>query len=194
MEQILFIDACMRPGSRTLELAGHVLSKLDGEVTPLRLYEEKIPPLDMAGLQAREAAVRAGELTAPVLRYAAQFAAADTVVVAAPYWDLLFPAVVRAYFEAVTVSGVTFRYTPEGIPQGLCRAKRLIYVTTAGGPIGAYNLGFDYVKALAQLYFGIPETTCFTAEFLDIVGADVPAIMSAARQAVDKAFAERNEH
>lgn len=194
MEHILFVNACMRPASRTLELARHVLTKLDGEVTELSLYNENIPPLDMPLLQARETAVRSGDRAADVLRYAVQFAAADTVVVAAPYWDLLFPAVVRTYFEAVTVSGVTFRYTPEGVPQGLCKAKRLIYVTTAGGPIGAYNLGFDYVKSLTKLYYGIPETTCFTAEFLDIIGADVPAIMDAAKLAVDKAFAERNDH
>lgn len=194
MEHILFVNACMRPASRTLELARHVLTKLDGEVTELSLYNENIPPLDMPLLQARETAVRSGDRAADALRYAVQFAAADTVVVAAPYWDLLFPAAVRTYFEAVTVSGVAFRYTPEGVPQGLCKAKRLIYVTTAGGPIGAYNLGFDYVKSLAKLYYGIPETTCFTAEFLDIIGADVPAIMDAAKLAVDKAFAERNDH
>lgn len=194
MNRILFVNACVRPGSRTLELARHVLTGLDGNVTELQLYSEQIPSLGAEDIREREAAVRAGDLSAPILRYAGQFAQADTIVVAAPYWDLLFPATVRAYFEAVTVSGVTFRYTPEGIPQGLCRAKKLIYVTTAGGPIGEYNLGFDYIKALAQLYYGIPEVTCFTAEFLDIIGADVPGIMDAAKAAVDKAFLEeRND-
>lgn len=186
MEQILFIHACPRPDSRTEELAQHVLSRLDGAVTEVRLFDEQIPALDWEGVLARDASVRSGDLDAPILRYARQFAQADTVVVAAPYWDLLFPTVVRAYFEAVTVTGVTFRYTPEGIPESLCRAKRLIYVTTAGGPIGPYNFGFDYLKALAQLYYGIPEVQCFTAENLDIIGADVAGIMAAAKQAVDE--------
>lgn len=185
MEQILFINACVRPDSRTGELARHVLSRLDGSVTEVRLYDEQIPPLDWAGVQERDACVRSGDLSAPILRYARQFAQADTVVVAAPYWDLLFPTVVRAYFEAVTITGVTFHYTPEGFPEGLCRAKKLIYVTTAGGPIGAYNLGFEYIKALGQLYYGIPEIQCFTAEGLDIIGADPEAIMAAAMKAVD---------
>lgn len=185
MDQILFINACPRPDSRTRELAKYVLSKLDGHVEKLRLFDEQIPPLDMKGMEERDRAVREGNLDAPILRYARQFAAADTIVVAAPYWDLLFPAVVRSYFEAVTVTGVTFRYTPEGFPAGMCRANKLIYVTTAGGPIGEYNLGFDYIKALATLYYGIPEVTCFKAEFLDIIGADVPAIMAKAKQAVD---------
>lgn len=185
MDRILLINACVRPESRTEELARHVLSRLDGSVEEVRLFDEQIPPLDWEGIQTRDASVRSGDLSAPILRYARQFAQADTVVVAAPYWDLLFPTVVRAYFEAVTVTGVTFHYTPEGIPEGLCKAKRLIYVTTAGGPIGAYNLGFEYIKALSQLYYGIPEIRCFTAEGLDIVGADVAAIMAAAKQAVE---------
>lgn len=193
MDQILFVNACVRPDSRTLELARHVLGKLDGAVTELFLPDEAIPSLSSEDIGRREAAVRAGDLSAPILRYAEQFAQADAVVVAAPYWDLLFPATVRAYLEAVTVSGVTFRYTPEGIPQGLCKAKKLIYVTTAGGPIGEYNLGFDYIKALAQLYYGIPEVTCFTAEFLDIIGANVPDIMAAAKAAADKAFEREND-
>lgn len=188
METILFINACPRPDSRTRELARHVLSKLEGNVEKLLLFDENIPPLDMEGMEERDHAVRSGDWDAPILRYARQFARADTIVVAAPYWDLLFPAVVRAYFEAVTVTGITFRYTPEGFPAGMCRAKKLIYVTTAGGPIGEYNLGFDYIKALATLYYGIPEVTCFTAEFLDIIGADVPAIMAKAKEAVDKEF------
>lgn len=189
MNKILFINACPRPDSRTRELAQHVLSKLEGNVEKLRLFDEHIPPLDLKGMEERDRAVRTGDLSAPILRYAKQFAEADTIVVAAPYWDLLFPAVVRSYFEAVTVTGVTFRYTSEGFPAGLCKAKKLIYVTTSGGPIMSYNFGYDYVKALAQLYYGISDVTCFTAENLDIIGADVPAIMDKAKKAVDEAFA-----
>lgn len=186
MENILFISACVRPYSRTHELAKYVVDKLDGHVEKLHLYDEDIPPLDFASMQQRDDAVHGGNLSAPVLRYAQQFAQADTIVIAAPYWDLLFPAVVRTYLEAITITGVTFRYTPEGFPAGLCRAKKLIYITTAGGPIGEYNLGFDYVKALANLYFGIQDVICFSAEGLDIVGADVDALMNAAKRAVDQ--------
>lgn len=189
MDQILFVSACVRPYSRTHELAKYVVDHLGGHVEKLHLYDESIPPLDLNGMQQRDDAVRAGDLSSPILRYAQQFSQADTIVVAAPYWDLLFPAVVRAYFEAITVTGVTFRYSPEGFPIGLCRAKKLIYITTAGGPIGEYNLGFDYIKALSQLYFHIPDVVCFSAEGLDIVGADVPALMAQAKETVDRHFA-----
>ena len=87
--------------------------------------------------------------------YARQFADADTVVIAAPYWDLLFPAVLRIYLENITVCGITFRYSEKGIPESLCNAEKLCYVTTSGGFIGENNFGFDYVKALSSGFFGM---------------------------------------
>ena len=182
---ILFVNGCVRENSRTLELAQAVLAKETDTIEEVRLYPDGPEGLDAQKLSLRDELLAAKEYGHPMFNLARQFAEAEAIVLAAPYWDLAFPAKVRAYLEEVTVSGVTFRYGENGIPQGLCKAKRLVYVTTAGGPIGEYNLGFDYVKALATLYYGIPEVKCFTAEFLDIIGADVPAIMAKAKQVVD---------
>ena len=115
-----------------------------------------------------------------MLRWAVQFAQADTIVIAAPYWDLLFPTMVRAYLEAITVSGITFFYNEQGIPQGLCKAKKLIYVTTSGGPI-IQNYGFEYIKALATTFYGIENVEFVSAEGLDILGADPDAILRKAK-------------
>ena len=177
---ILFINGCVRPQSRTRELAQAVLEKLDGPMEEVCLAAEGPAPMDYAALTLRDKLLSEGDFDHPLLRFARQFAAADTIVVAAPYWDLLFPATVRAYFEAVTVSGITFRYDDHGVPCGLCRAKKLIYVTTAGGPIFA-NMGFDYVQALCRGFYGISEVTCVKAEGLDIIGADVEAILDEAK-------------
>lgn len=182
--KILFINACVRSNSRTLELANAVLKFLDGEVTEIDLDQETILPLTASSLASRDAVLRAGKLDDPSLRHARQFASADLIVLAAPYWDLSFPAAVKSYLEAVTVTGVTFRYTPEGFPEGLCKATRLIYVTTSGGPIMNYNLGYDYVKALSLLYYGIPEVQCIKAENLDIDGADVAGILQSAKETI----------
>ena len=56
---------------------------------------------------------------------AKQFSEVDVIVVGAPYWDMMFPAVVKNYFENVTMSGLTFQYGQNGIPRGLCKAKNL---------------------------------------------------------------------
>lgn len=178
---VLFINGCVREHSRTLELARAVLAEMPGEAEEVRLYSEGPEGLTEETLQLRDALVKKGAYDHPVLRRAVQFAGADTVVLAAPYWDLLFPTRVRAYLEAVTVSGVTFSYGEDGKIQGKCRAKRLIYVTTAGGPL-IWNLGFEYVQKLAGAFFGIPDVRLVKAEGLDILGADVSAIMEAAKE------------
>ena len=177
MKRILFVNACIRTDSRTLLLAQEVLRQLDGEIEEVRVSEENLLPINRELLEKRNELLAARDFFAPMFAYARQFASADEIVIAAPYWDLAFPSVLRIYLEHVTVTGVTFQYTPEGIPEGLCRAKRIIYVTTAGGPVGNQNLGYDYVKSLAGTFYGIPDVLCFKAENLDIVGADVDGIL-----------------
>lgn len=178
---VLFVNGCVRENSRTLDLAKAVLAKEDQEIQEVCLYTDGPEGLTPETLHLREELTRAREFDHPIFRWAVQFAKADTIVIAAPYWDLMFPAKVRAYLEAVTVAGITFQYSPEGIPQGLCKATRLIYVTTAGGPI-FQNFGFDYVKALAGNFYGIPSIRLVKAEGLDIWGADPVAILDAAKQ------------
>lgn len=186
MEKILFINACVRPESRTNILAQHILGQLDGNVEELNLEKEKIEPLNRTSLDARNAYIDNGDFSAPMFNYAKQFAEADVIVMAAPYWELSFPAMVKNYIEAISVVGLTFIYTPEGRPAGLCKAKKLIYVTTAGGPILEPDFGFDYIKALCHNFYGIQDLTCFSAEMLDIVGADVDKILEEKKKEIDE--------
>ena len=185
MEKILFVNACPRECSRTLELANYALSKLEGEVTQLPLFEENLLPLNAKTLALRDKMIAAGKYDHPLFKYARQFIEADRIVLAAPFWDLSFPSVVKVYIEYLMALGLTFGYTEEGLPKGNCSARQLILISTAGGPVGQVHLGFAYLKALAERYFGIPETLCFCAEKLDIVGADVEAILSGTRAEID---------
>ncbi len=125
-----------------------------------------------------------------MLRFARAFAAAEEIVIAAPYWDLSFPAAVKTFTEHITVNGVTFSYGPDGRPRGHCRAKRLFYVMTAGGPVLEPNHGFAYIRDLAAMFYGIPETVLFSAELLDVDGMDPERILREAEARVDAYFAE----
>ena len=183
---LLFIDACVRDASRTRRLANYLLDRLGAPVTELRLNEQTFTATDQAFLDQRDELTQKGDFDHPVFALARQFAAADTIVIAAPYWDLSFPAALKQYFERVNAVGVTFSYSPEGIPVGLCRAKRLWYVTTAGGPILSAEYGYGYVRALAEGFYQIPETTLVKAEGLDIQGADVEAILQQAERDIDR--------
>lgn len=181
---ILFINACVRHQSRTLRLAEYLLKRLGGEVEELRLDRIAFPVADEAFLDKRDGLIAAEEFNDPLFAMARQFAAADIIVIAAPYWDLSFPAALKQYFEQINVLGITFAYTPEGIPQGLCRARKLYYVTTAGGNYVPEEYGFGYVKVLAQSYYGIPETELIQATGLDIDGADVEGILRDAMERI----------
>ena len=190
MDKILLINACVRPGSRTLQLAETLLKELKGDVQEVRLHEMSLSALDFRGMTNRNQAVQKKDFSDPVFDAAKQFAAADTIVIAAPYWDLMFPAVLKTYLENITVSGITFRYSEQGRPQSLCKAKALHYVTTSGGFIGQNDFGFSYVEALAQNFFGINEIHRYAAEGLDIFGADVDTILRKARLEISEAFGE----
>lgn len=183
MPKTLFINACVRENSRTLELGKHVLKMLGGEYEELRLYEADLVPLNTEVLKERDLAFAAKDFSKNTFSLARQFAAAEIIVIAAPYWDLMFPSVVKTYLESVTVNGLTFAYSESGVPYGLCKGKRLIYVTTSGGPI-LYNFGYDYVCALARNFYGIQDVQCISAEKLDIRGADAEEILRGAKESV----------
>ena len=176
---ILYIDSCARKDSRTRRLASALLEELGGEATTVRLADIRFEASDEAFLDKRDELTAAGEFDHEMFSLARQFAAADTIVIAAPYWDLSFPAALKQYMEKVTVNGITFEYSPEGIPMGLCRAQRLYYIMTAGGDYAPEEYGYGYIEALAKGYYGIEDVRLIKATGLDIYGADVEAILNA---------------
>ncbi|MBQ9373688.1 MAG: NAD(P)H-dependent oxidoreductase [Oscillospiraceae bacterium] len=180
MKRLLFINACVRAESRTRRLAEELLSGWQGEICELNLEQMDLRPLTAETLARRDALLAAGDYADPAFEPARAIVEADAVVLAAPYWDCSFPASVKVFVEQVMVNGLTFTFTADGVPHGKCRAKKLWYVSTAGGPVMGTNLGFAYIRQVSSLYWGIPEAELIQAEGLDLVGADPEAILSAA--------------
>ena len=87
----LFINCCPRGESRTEKLARALLKAL-GEYEELRLYDEPLHPLGRADIAKRDKLLAEKKYDDEMFCYARQFAAADRIVIAAPYWDLSFPA------------------------------------------------------------------------------------------------------
>ena len=181
---ILFINACVRKASRTRQLAEQLLTRLQRPYAEIRLHEMTFPVVNEDFLAQRDRLIAAGEFQSPVFDLARQFAEAETIVIAAPYWDLSFPAALKQYLEQINVVGLTFRYTQEGVPLGLCRAGRLFFVTTAGGNYVPEEFGFGYIRALARNYYGIDDVRLIQATGLDLEGADTDALVSAAAEAI----------
>ena len=179
-KKILYINACVRKNSRTKRLADYLVSLLSEETEEVSLEKICFGISDEHFISERDRLLLAGQFGHPMFDLARSFASADLIVLAAPFWDLSFPASVKQYFEQINAIGITFRYTESGEPLGLCKAKKLYYVTTAGGTIFSDAFGYGYVKALAQTFYGIPDTEMISAEGLDLVGADPEAILQAA--------------
>lgn len=166
---ILYINSCVRDESRTNRIAQALLKKLGGEYEEVRLDEEKLQPLSKEALNKRNELIQKRDYDSPTFKYARQFAKADIIVISAPFWDLSFPAALKTYIENIYVTGIVSRYGANGIPVGLCKAEKLYYVTTAGGPY-VPDYSFDYMKDLALHYLGIKEAELIKAEMLDVDG------------------------
>ena len=180
----LFLNATTNKNSSTLKLAKHFLSLLDGTVNEVKIHELDIKPFDDDMVNKRFMLAKEGTFDDEIFKYAKEFANADFIVIAAPVWDLSFPSKFKVYIEHVNATGITFKYTEEGI-KGLCKAKSLVYFTTSGGQM-ILDFGYEYVKTLANVLYGIFDVYCFYAEGLDIWGADVNRILDKTLNEIDE--------
>ena len=186
---ILYINACIRTESRTNRLAKALLDKL-GAYEEVRLTDMEIKPLNEERLDYRAAQIEKQNYNDRIFKLSKQFAQADLIIISAPYWDGQFPAVLKTYIENIYSIGIVTKYNEYGKPQGLCKARKLYYVTTAGG---RYNprFSFDYIDYLVKNMFGIQETELIYAEYLDIEGNDAKKILSQAINDIDERFRDR---
>lgn len=185
MATLLYITADANPNSRTCQISNTFVQSYQSShpqdaVATLDLYKEDIGFIAKADLQALHQPQQNGAPIHPALQYAQQFASADKIVVAAPFWNLSFPAILKAYIDYVSIPGVTFSYTPNG-SVGLCHAQNTMYIVARGGhysrpPALAYDLATPYLKTIFS-FFGIHRFGSVYAEGLDIAGADTELLM-----------------
>lgn len=180
MRKLLFIDGCMRDDSRTLAMARAFIDELtaksgDWETETVRLKDMNLKPFLWSDVERRDELSKA-EFADSMFDLAKQLKSADYVVVAAPYWDFSFPAVLKIYVEHIMVNGLTF-YIDEYGYHGMCKAKEMAYITTAGGDIGDKNFGYGYMNCIASI-LGIKESIFLCADGLDIYGADTEKVMA----------------
>lgn len=188
--KLLFIDCCVTlrgPDSRTRALAEAFLAAFrenrpEAEVETVSLETLDIRPFLLPALREREVLAEAGDFSAPVFALARQFYRADKIVVAAPFWDLSFPSILRVYIEHISACGLTYHYEADGC-HGDCRGERLAYLTAGGDFERPDSLGVLYWRRLCAM-FGIPRFDYVFAGGLDVDPERAPEIMaSACRQA-----------
>ena len=185
--KVLFVDCCISQRgeeSRTRALAGAYLEAYlnhhpEGEletVSPEELLA--LAPFDVEMLAEREALAQSGRFDDPVFDMARQFREADTVVVAAPYWDMSYPAALKAYIEHISAVGLTYHYELDGV-HGDCEARYLVYLTSGGDFEREDSIGVLHWRQLCGL-FGIERFEYVFAGGLDIDPAQTEELLEGA--------------
>ena len=187
MENILLVNSCIkgREESRTYELATFFINKYvhgrkDVNIKEIVVNELNIKPFTKEMIAERDDEVKEKK-TDKLIKLAKEFAQYDTIVIAAPYWDMMFPSALKIYYEHISVSGITFAYGQKGEEIGLCKAKKAVYITTSGGYIGNRNFGYEYTKSLFN-FMGINDIYFIKAEGLDVIGNDAEKAMIEAKK------------
>ncbi|MBR2718017.1 MAG: NAD(P)H-dependent oxidoreductase [Clostridia bacterium] len=186
MKKILFVNACVRgESSRTLRLAKVFLNELADALPECEILEQDLTwmglrSVDMQALVRKEALCDQHAWDDPLFAPTLQFQQADLVIIAAPYWDMSFPSILKVWVENMYVRNLTFKYFNDQ-SVGLCKGREAVYITTAGSPIGEYDWGTGYIRDVMKV-LGIPGFTAIKAEALDLAGRDVNEIMAEAEK------------
>lgn len=198
MSTVLYIEANIKPEgvSRTFKVSDKFIeaykqSHPNDSIIELNLYKENIRFLTESDINTVFGPKTEESRKHPILKYAYQFAEADKYVIAEPLWNLGIPAILKAYIDYITVTGITFKYTAQG-PVGLLQGKKAVNISARGGnyssaPYNIYEMGDRYLRTIFG-FFGITDYTTIAAESLDVIGQDVEAIVgNAIKQAQDLA-------
>lgn len=180
MSKVLYIKANIKNEgeSRTFKVSDSFVEEYkknnpEDEIITLDLYKENIDFLRADDL---------GKLFGPkdeesknnsILKYAYQFVDADKYIIAAPMWNLSFPAILKAYIDYVSVSGITFKYTAEG-PVGLLNNKKAVHIVSRGGGYdnSPYEMGDRYLRTILG-FLGIKDIETIAIDNLDVMGVNV---------------------
>ena len=180
MSKVLYVKANIKNEgeSRTFKVSDSFVEEYkknnpEDEIITLDLYKENIDFLRVDDL---------GKLFGPkdeesknnsILKYAYKFADADKYIIAAPMWNLSFPAILKAYIDYVSVSGITFKYTAEG-PVGLLNNKKAVHIVSRGGGYdnSPYEMGDRYLRTILG-FFGIKDIETIAIDNLDVMGVNV---------------------
>lgn len=166
MKNLIYINACMRAGSRTQRIANPIIEELRKRynMETVDLTKNLYPVADNYTLEDRNQGIVPPEHVA----LAKKIAAADRIVIAAPFWDMSFPSALKVFFENMSLFGVTFDSNDKEC-YGLCRAEKVMYITTRGMNISTgdpLEQATPYIKALSYLW-GWGELTVISAQNMD---------------------------
>ena len=187
MKKMIVIDSCMRAESRTKLILDAAVAELSKryEVEIIDVNSLGLPPLDkVTYVDQREN----GNVPSLAIELARKVATCDRLVVAAPFWDMSFPAILKSFFENISLFDITF--TDNGTTcVGLCKCEKVLFITTRGMDIRTgdpLDQGSPYLTALSFLW-GLGEVITVAATNMDYLSPEDLAlrIEAAKKEAVE---------
>lgn len=164
--KLLFINCCIRDKeSRTYYLANEFINKFKNmhknvEIKEIKLYDMDLKPLLYNDIKLRDELISNNNFDNPIFELAKEFNSANRILIAAPYWDLSFPSLLKVYIEHICVNNINFKYE-NNRSVGLANYKSLMYISTAGGKMDNDSLDYIYKihkflsKKNAEMYYSI---------------------------------------
>ncbi|OZT13052.1 FMN-dependent NADH-azoreductase [Priestia aryabhattai] len=175
MANVLYITAHPLSEDESLSMAvgqqfieAYQKTNPNDEVVHLDLYTADIPFLDKDVFNGWKKLRTTGSLeelssdermkVGRLAELGAQFLLADKYVFVTPMWNFSVPAIMKAYIDAIAVSGKTFTYTKEGA-EGLLKGKKALHIQARGdvyseGPEVNREMGHRYLEVMMD-FFGI---------------------------------------
>lgn len=182
--------------SKSLQLNDYYINKmhkLGHEIYTLDLYNgnENIPYLDKEFMtlwlfkDKNDLSDREQKLWDKKIELAKHFATFDHYVIAAPYWDGLYPSRLKEYLDIVAHPGIAFTY--KGGQKGLLKGT-FTFIQAIGGPhIEKNNFGLMHIRFILDM-FGLKEKSKYIIEKTNIVEYWTDDKIDQYKKAIDKEF------
>lgn len=160
---LIFVNGCIREkDSRTLKIALEILK--DKEHEEIDLNQLDLLPYNYANNPVMH------PIEPRFVEISDKIANSDGVIIAAPFWDMSFPSLLKVFLEKLSLNNIMFRDNGETC-LGIAKCPFMFYVTTRGMDIpDGDNLeqATPYLKALCHLW-GINKFDFVSAHNLDYI-------------------------
>lgn len=196
MKKLLYITANSKPEcmstSKTVgrDFVNRFLTKnTDYVVEELDLYSENIPEVNHKIFTGRAELVSGPQYDAlsendknsvnRINDLCNQFLSADTYVIAAPMWNVSYPAILKRYIDCIIINNKVISVSQEDV-RGLLddKERNMVYIQSSGGVYpkifgGKFNHGVDYFHDIFK-FLGINRFEKILVEGVDTtdVGKD----------------------
>ncbi|WAI83519.1 MULTISPECIES: FMN-dependent NADH-azoreductase [Achromobacter] len=175
MKTLVILSSILGNRSHSKELADHFIARVktahSADSVKIRdIGAQPIPYFDgsTAGALFTPAQARSVEQQRIVElsdSLVAELMQADRIVFAVPVYNFNLPAQFKSYLDHVARAGVTFRYTPEGVPEGLVKGKQVFVLTARGGKAEGTpsDTMTPYLRQMLS-FLGMDDVTFIAAE------------------------------